>query len=223
MHRITALILAYLGLAVGWQCPRVSAQAAAALVLEVHGTIQPGVAPYQEVAAETQFTLADDARLVFLHYSTCRMVTVVGGSITLNTETYTMIGGAKKVERRVDCPRQVVLQAEGSSAGILIRGAPMVPVLRLSTQPTFVLVGRRADDFAAVQVTTQDGVIVLKAPLQGRRFRWPTGVAPLSANTAYKLTLLPALEKAAALTASFVATAPAVSRRDSALLLVRVE
>src|SRR5215813_13868220 len=103
MRRIPALILAYLGLAVGWQCPLARAQTAAALVLEVQGTVQPGVAPYQEVAAETRLTLANDARLVFVHYFTCRMVTAVGGSITFSTQTYTMAGGTKEAEKRVNC------------------------------------------------------------------------------------------------------------------------
>jgi hypothetical protein len=223
MRRIPALILAYLGLAMGWQCPLARAQTAVALVLEVHGNVQPGVAPYQEIAAETQFTLADDARLVFVHYSTCRMVTAVGGSITFSTQAYTMTGGTKEAEKRVNCPRQVVLKAEGSAAGIVIRGEAGAPALRLSTEPTFVLVGPRANDFAAVQITTKDGVMVLKAPLAGRRFQWPTGAAPLSADAVYALTLLPVRTQAAALTVPFIAIALAGSPRDSGLSLLRVE
>ena len=42
------------------------AQAAAALVLETHGEIHPGLAPYHEVPVATQITLAGNAKLVFI-------------------------------------------------------------------------------------------------------------------------------------------------------------
>src|SRR5262249_27647683 len=108
-------------------------------------------------------------------------------------------------------------------AGIVIRGEAGAPALRLSTAPTFVLVGPRADDFAAVRITTKDGVLVLKAPLAGRRFQWPARAAPLSADAAYALTLLPLREQGEALTVPFIAIALAGSPRDRGLSLLRVE
>ena len=200
------------------------AQAAAALVLETYGEIHPSLAPYQEVPVDTQITLADHAKLVFIHYFTCRMVTVVGGTVALSTKTYTVTNGTKEAETRVPCPRQVALvQAEGVSAGTMVRSGTGDSALRLSTQPAFVLVGPRADDFAAVRVASQDGTVTVEAPLAERHWQWPAGVTPLVADTAYALTLLPARTGVAPVTLPFIAAAPARPPHGHALSLIRVE
>jgi hypothetical protein len=200
------------------------AQAAAALVLETYGEIHPGLTPYQEVPVDTQLTLTGNAKLVFIHYFTCRMVTVVGGTLALSTKTYTVTDGTKEAETRVPCPRQVALvQAEGVSAGAMVRSGTGDSALRLSTQPAFVLVGPRADDFAAVRVASQDGTVTVEAPMEERRWQWPAGVTPLVADTAYALTLLPSRAGVAPITLSFMVASPAGPPPGHALSLIRVE
>jgi hypothetical protein len=164
------------------------AQNASALVLEKTGTTVPEVQPYSEIAVGTTVSLQPGARLVFLHYQTCRTVTAVGSTVMFGGLTYTVTGGSTPKEVRTPCPPTVRLRGQSEMAGVLMRS--ISPEVRLSLSPAFVLVGARADDFAAVRVSQGD-TRLLEAPLTGRGFRWPAGTAPLVANTDYELVLVP--------------------------------
>lgn len=164
------------------------AQNASALVLEKSGATTPDVQPYSEIAVGATLSLQSGAKLVFLHYQTCRTVTVVGGSVTFGSLAYTTAGGGRPQEVRTPCPPMVRLRGQGEMAGVVMRS--ISPTVRLSVSPSFVLVGERADDFTAVTVS-QDGTMILEAPLAGRGFRWPTSAAPLAVNTNYELRLVP--------------------------------
>ena len=165
-----------------------AAENASALVLEKSGATTPEMQPYTEVAVGATVSLASGTKLVFLHYQTCRTVTVVGGSVTFEANAYTTAGGGKPQEVRTPCPPTVRLKKGGEVAGVVMRS--ISPSVRLSISPNFVLVGERADDFIAAAVS-QDGTMLLQAPLTGRGFRWPASAAPLVANTNYKLLLVP--------------------------------
>ncbi len=175
-------------IAVLWIPSRADAQNASALVLEKTGTTVPDVQPYSEVAVGTTVSLQPGARLVFLHYQTCRTVTAVGSTVVFGGLNYTVTGGSKPEEARTPCPPVVRLRGQGEMAGVLMR--TISPDVKLSPSPSFALVGARADDFAAVRVS-QGGTTILEAPLTGRGFRWPAGPAPLAANTDYELVLVP--------------------------------
>jgi len=164
------------------------AQNASALVLEKSGATTPEVQPYSEIAVGATVSLASATKLVFLHYQTCRTVTVVGGRVTFGTYAYTAKGGGKPQEVQTPCPPMVRLKGQGEVAGVVMRS--IFPTVRLSVSPSFVLVGERADDFSAVAVA-RDGTILLEAPLSGRGFRWPASAAPLAVNANYELLLVP--------------------------------
>ena len=186
----------------------------AALVLEASGESVPVMQPFSEIPANTMVSLAPGAKLVFLHYRTCRTVAITGGMISFSAEGYFQRGGTKQFDVQRPCPRTIRLKASAEMTGGVIRsdqqGAPPLqpiqPVVVLSTQPAFVLVGPRASDFASVRVS-HAGQVVLEAPLEGRRFRWPTGAAPLVAEAEYELTLIPKTTGAAAPTLKFAASA----------------
>ncbi len=163
-----------------------NAQNASALVLEKTGATVPEVQPYSEIAVGATVSLPPGARLVFLHYQTCRTVTAVGGTVAFGGLAYTITGGSRPQEVLTPCPPTVRLR--GDTAGMVMRS--ISPEVRLSPSPTFALVGARADDFAAVRVS-QGGTTLLEAPLSGRGFHWPAGTAPLVANTDYELVLVP--------------------------------
>ena len=196
------------------------AQNASALVLEKSGATTPDVQPYSEVAVGTALSLSSGARLVFLHYQTCRTVTVVGSKVAFELYTYTITGGSKPQEVRTPCPPTVRLRGQGEVAGTLMRS--IVPGVSLSTSPTFVLVGDRADDFAAVRVS-QAGTTLLEAPLAGRGFRWPTGAAPLIANADYELVLVPKAEGRPRVTVKFRAEGEAATAAGAQLTLISVD
>src|SRR5437667_8597486 len=137
---------------------RADAQNASALVLEKTGATVPEVQPYNEIAVGTTVSLQPGARLVFLHYQTCRTVTAVGGTVAFGGLTYTVTGDSRPKEVRTPCPPTVRLRGQSEMAGVLMRS--ISPEVKLSLSPTFVLVGARADDFALVRVS-QGGTKVL--------------------------------------------------------------
>ena len=171
-----------------WAPSAADAQNASALVLEKSGAVTPEVQPYSEIAVGATVSLAPGTKLVFLHYQTCRTVTVVGGSVTFGALAYTTAGGSKPQEVRTPCPPMVRVRGHGEMAGVVMRS--ISPTVRLSVSPSFVLVGERADDFSAAAVS-QDGTMLLEAPLAGRGFRWPASAPPLAANANYELRLMP--------------------------------
>src|SRR5713101_4107834 len=89
------------------------AQNASALVLEKTGATVPEVQPYSEIAVGTTVSLQPGARLVFLHYQTCRTVTAVGSTVVFGGLNYTVTGGSKPEEARTPCPPVVRLRGQG--------------------------------------------------------------------------------------------------------------
>jgi hypothetical protein len=169
--------------------PRVAdAQSASALILEKTGPTVPDIQAYREIPVGATVALSSGSRLVFLHYQTCQTVTVVGGQVTFQAFTYTSTGGGKAHAVRTPCPPTVRLRGHGEMAGVVLRS--VLPEVRLSTSPAFVLVGDRADEFATVRVS-QGGTTLVEAPLAGRGFRWPAGTATLAAQGDYELVLVP--------------------------------
>jgi len=199
---------------------RADAQNASALVLEKTGATVPDVQPYSEIPVGTTVSLPPGARLVFLHYQTCRTVTAVGGTVAFGGLTYAITGGSRPVEVRTPCPPTVRLRGQSEMAGVLMRS--ISPEVRLSLSPTFVLVGARADDFASVRVS-QGSTKLLDAPLSGRAFRWPAGTAPLVANTDYELVLVPKVEDKTRITLKFRAETGNLAAAGDHLTLISVD
>lgn len=220
MGAVWRLTLGIAALASLWIPSGANAQNASALVLEKSGAMTPEVQPYSEIAVGTTLSLQSGARLVFLHYQTCRTVTVVGSKVAFASYTYTITGGSKPQEVRTPCPPTVRLRGQGEVAGTLMRS--ILPGVRLSTSPAFVLVGDRADDFAAVRVS-RAGTRILEAPLAGRGFRWPTGAAPLGANADYELVLVPKTEGRPRVTVKFRAEGEAPPAAGGQFTLISVD
>jgi hypothetical protein len=210
----TTIVWAMLG---GIAC----AQTASALVLETKGGTQPQLAPYSEIPAGGRVVLPRGAKLVFLHYATCRTVAIVGGTVTFAGDTYTIQGGTTEVESRTQCPRTVRLSAEYQTGGTVLRGLPG-NALTLSPQPSFVLVGKRAGDFASVRIAQGDRE-VLAAPLDGRQFHWPSQAPPLTAERPYELVLVPRNTGARPVTKQFRVQAAGSQSSSAGMTLLQVD
>ncbi len=220
IERLLVLVFAVFLLVFAWGV--VHAQTASALVLEKSGASAPEVQPYSEIPVGTAVSLSSGTRLMFLHYYTCQTVTVVGGKITFGAETYTITGGKKESERRSPCPPTVALKAGGEMGGIMVRSLQIGSSLKFSSRPAFVLVGKRANEFTSVRVSKEDKKL-LEAPLEGRHFRWPKDAAPLSANTYYRMVLIPTVPGSPPVKTRFFVTAPAEAPAGEAMVLIRVE
>ncbi len=194
------------------------AQMAAALVLETTGATEPALQPFTEILDTATVSLSHGARLVFLHYHTCKKVIVEGGRITVKSQGYAIAGATNALEERVPCPPTVRLRKGGEMAGILLRG--ITPTL--SAKPAFVLIGPRAADFTSVRVS-QGNQVVFEARLDGRTFQWPTEAAPLSPDPEYELALIPTVAGAAPFTLKFKTAPPSALPAGAAHTLIHVE
>ncbi len=195
------------------------AQQASALVLEKSGVTNPDVQPYTEIPVGMTISLSRGAKLVFQHYHSCQTVTVVGGEIQFGSEIYTITGEKRKNESRTPCPRTVPLKFGDDTGGIMMRGSS---TFALSSQPAFVLVGRRAGDFSSVQIS-KGNTVLLKGSLEGRRFKWPTDVDPIAAGTGYELALIPKIVGQNPVVKKFRVVVPKATLGARGLLLIRVD
>jgi len=184
-----------------------------ALVLEIDGPVTPALRPYREIPSGTAVSLGNDGRLVFLHYASCRTLTVVGGSVTFTGGPAPILKGtATRADVRGRCPKK--FSATGSDAAVVFRGTSAAGT---STTPEFILVGRRADEFAAIRIQNGGGELIARA-LDGPRFIWPADVPPLVPG-AYVLELLPRVSGAAPATVNFEAS----TRPSDAFTLIAID
>jgi hypothetical protein len=188
---------------------------AVALVLEIDGPVTPALRPYREIPSGTTVSLGNESRLVFLYYASCRTLTVVGGSVTFtNGPAPILKGAATRANVRGQCPQK--FSATGSDAAVVMRGIPTSAV-DTSTTPEFILVGRRADEFAAMRIQHGGRELIARA-LDGPRFSWPADVPPLVPG-AYVLDLLPRASGAAPVTVNLEAS----PRTSEAFTLIAID
>ncbi|HEY6219285.1 MAG TPA: hypothetical protein VIV65_04450, partial [Gemmatimonadaceae bacterium] len=62
--------------------------AGTALIVDVSGQTTPALKPFTELPAGTTVALAPGAKLGFVHYETCRTVTVTGGRVVIGAKGY---------------------------------------------------------------------------------------------------------------------------------------
>jgi hypothetical protein len=171
-----------------------------------------------EVPAGTTIELAPGAKLVLLHYRTCRALGVTGGKVTVAEEGLVATGGSRTLDARRQCPRTVRLRTGGEAAGTVLRSAP-VAAATLQARPAFVVVGARAGDYGAVRILQAGQTVLVEAPLDAPRFQWPSDAAPLVAGTQYELRLIPRGAASAPVALRFVATAPGDPAAETPVLL----
>ena len=188
---------------------------AVALVLDVDGAVTPALRPYREIHSGTTVALTDGGRLVFLHYASCRTLTVVGGSVTFtNGPAPILKGAATRADVRGQCPRK--FSATGTDAATVLRGGSAA-ALNTSMTPEFILVGRRADEFADIRIKTGDKELLVR-PLAGPHFSWPKEVPPLAPGV-YSLDLRPKASGAPPVTMTFEAS----TRIPEAFTLITID
>jgi hypothetical protein len=163
-----------------------AADSTAALVLDIQGHSVPHLEPYHEIVNLPTIQLAKKTRLTFLHYDTCRMVTVTGGTVTFGLNTYAIATGQIAQESQVDCPQRI--RVVGGTTGVQLRSAAKAAV---PLSPTFVIIGQRAEEFVSLRVS-EGAAVVMDEPIRGRRVPWPLTIPPLTSGRAYEILLTPA-------------------------------
>jgi hypothetical protein len=130
--------------------PASAAAAPMALVMQVTGTTDPPLARHREVP-EGRITLGPQSKIALLHYASCKIVTVAGGTATITANE--VVAPAANVEstKPGPCPKvHKIALAEGTASGgvSVSRGldvqAPLASPINLASNSVIVLSGPSA-------------------------------------------------------------------------------
>jgi hypothetical protein len=95
---------------------------AAALVMSISGVTKPQLAVHREIPAGTRVNLALGSRLALLHYGTCSIVTLIGGTVTVSESD--VEAEARDVESRKPgpCPKvhRIATAGPGPLGGVTV-------------------------------------------------------------------------------------------------------
>src|SRR5699024_840315 len=112
----------------------------AALILDVSGTVEPAIEPFQEVADGTVLELGPDATLTISHYGSCEEVAVSGGTVAVRADGLGLEGSRVLSREEIACPGRVVMtEADLINMSVTLR-AVMVPKT-MAPAPEFFLAG----------------------------------------------------------------------------------
>jgi hypothetical protein len=185
-----AVLLLLVLLALLWATPSARAETAAGIVMEISGETSPPLSEMAEIPADTLVQLQPNTKLTFLHYARCKLVTVIGGTVTLTRTDYKEDG---KVLSEADgpCPQVYALpdSSQGrSTAGIISRGLPTP--LRWPVNPEIIFAGARANTVTAAAILTDEQPNQpLQLVLTGARAKAPQGAPSLQPGGHYTLRI----------------------------------
>jgi hypothetical protein len=169
--------------------PSAAAEPPAGIVMAVIGTTDPILSPMTEIPTDTPIRLGGGGKLTFLDYARCKLVTVVGGTLTLSRTAYKTDG---RIESEADgpCPHVYSLnEPGGTTGGLVMRGGLGAP--RWEVNSEFLVTGARAGKLLAAAVYAEDrpDAPVMTFDIRAGRLVAPSGASPLSPNTRYVLRL----------------------------------
>lgn len=134
------------------------AEQKAAMLEDVSGVSDASISPYSEVNAGTTIALGSAGKVTFVHYATCREVTVTGGTAVISQADYKVTGGTVG-ETKQACPERVQTASTTSVAGgLVLRGT--VKATKIAAAPKIVFNGAGAGSVTKVVFTGDDNSVV---------------------------------------------------------------
>lgn len=172
--------------------PAARAEPPAGIVMALTGDTDPALSAMAEIPANTPVKLGAATELMFLHYSRCRLITVVGGTVTLTRADY-KADGRMVADKDGPCPRVHALSdvgTEGRNTGGLIARS-MEPPPRWPEPLDVIFTGSRGSQvrLAVVVADDQPDQVVLRLDLGRNRAQMPPDAPPLTADKRYRLRL----------------------------------
>jgi hypothetical protein len=161
----------------------------AGMVLKLSGQTEPPLAPFTELPLGKPFKLDTNTMISVVHYDSCRVVTIVGGEITLTTLGVDSQGGIIKDSQVRTCPKEHLMTqgaAAATSGGMLMRSTD--DSLELTTKPNVVFTGALSGDVQEADILRDDRVVAKLKP-SDHGITWPSSQAPLAMGTDYTLRL----------------------------------
>lgn len=165
-----------------------SAAEAVALVMSVSGKVSPGVDAYSELTSDKSVDLGTDGRISFVHYPTCRQMTVVGGKLSFIPGEVQLQGGKVEHEAQQKCPKKMQLKVAQGSGAVTVLRSLKISAGDVAVRPSCILVGKNARDYSVVQVSL-DNKTVANFKISGPEVAWPATTAPLQSGRIYTMTL----------------------------------
>src|SRR5262249_62088191 len=74
------------------------------IVFDLTGPAEPALQRFAELSDGGSYKLGPSTRLTFVHYRTCRVVSVVGGTVRLDQARYNIIGGGVEGDQQETWP-----------------------------------------------------------------------------------------------------------------------
>ncbi len=164
----------------------------AGIIIAVSGDTEPSLSPMTEIPADQPLTLGAGAKLTFLHYALCRLITVTGGTVTLQRNQFHTDGRIEGDEAG-PCPRVYVPEeaapAGRTTGGLLLRGGEAPP--RWPVDPEFLFTGPRGRLVMAAEIDAEDppDAPVLRLAVRAQRATLPVDALPLLPGRRYVLKL----------------------------------
>ncbi|MBT5109641.1 MAG: hypothetical protein HOM25_13250 [Rhodospirillaceae bacterium] len=161
----------------------------AALALDVDGATTPPIEPFTELGRGQKVQLEPGTMMEFMHYATCQSVTIKGGRLSFSGQRYFLKGGKIVKTQRAECPKSVALKGASQIGGVVLRSSKGASTLRVSSKPSFVLIGEQAAHYKSIRVNQGDKTL-LEGEIHGRVFHWPDGAPALEKGKSYAVTLV---------------------------------
>jgi hypothetical protein len=170
--------------------PSAHAQRAVAIVVDLAGKTKPPLAADTEIPDKTIVSVEAGSTLGFIHYYSCRLVTVTGGEVSIDEVHYDTSKAIGVKEEKVTCPAEqhappvTSNQTLGTAALVLRSGG--TPRTLIPVRPFILAVGPRARNFRLIEVLDGEAVVAT-LPLLSGHGDWDKIEKPLVAYRQYTI------------------------------------
>lgn len=127
---------------------------AVALVMDITGPTTPQLSIHREIAPGTRIALGPGARVSLLHYASCTIVTLTGGTATVSDETVTAEPANIESTKPGPCPRvhKIAHKGPGPLGGVIVTRGDPVPPMDVAPDALIILSGAGFSDALAAEV-----------------------------------------------------------------------
>ncbi len=158
-----------------------------AMVLDVLGLTAPQVEPFAMLNAGTRLVLEPSSELEFVHLSSCELVRIRGGVLTVRARGFTAAGGDVLMRTDEDCPKKARLRAETRTTGIRFRSINQTRPVLFPERPSLVLPD---GDVARLTISLKGGeTTVIDVAVSGAVVAWPPSRPGLTRGREYVLAV----------------------------------
>ncbi|MEL0101536.1 MAG: hypothetical protein VW862_07550, partial [Euryarchaeota archaeon] len=139
-----------------------------AIVYDIQGNAQPGVAPFDELSVGAVINLSNEAVLNFVHYKLCKNIKVKGGSIEIEEQTFRVTGGSVLEQTEEQCPERVSLKNESTVVGSIKLRSASKKTPQIGKSPIFLTTSSNWPIGSKISLLNSNNEFVADLNLNGR-------------------------------------------------------